>query len=366
MPAAPGARLLAALAVVAAPLLAGADGPTSVVARLEREADASLDRMVGGRGFSGVILVARDGKPLLRKAYGFADWVLRVPNEPETRFMIFSSTKQLTAAAVLRLADRGKLSVQDPVAHHLEHWPQAWASVRLHHLLSHTSGIDVDTLAFWLFRFHPRYWPGAGVEPPAYVPGPLLNEPGATFRYANVGYTVLSLVLERVLGRPFPQIIHDEVFAPLGMRRSDLEGAPGAAPRARGHNPPGGEPRYAEQATVDVVGSGDAVTTVDDLLKWDEALYGSDFLSAAAAKAMFTPHSRGDLGDYGYGWIVERTVDGKPRFRHHGVGAGFRSFLFRRPDLHLYVAVLMNREYEKVVPEVLAMERRLEEILSGP
>ena len=252
MPAARATRRLAVIAAIAAPLLARAAVPETVTAKIEREADASLGRIGGDRAFSGVILVARDGKPLLRKAYGFSDWILRLPNAPATRFMIFSSTKQLTAAAVLRLADRGRLSVEDPVARHLEHWPQAWANVRLHHLLSHTSGIEVDTLAFWLFRFYPRYWPGAGVEPPAYVPGPLLNEPGTTFRYANVGYTVLSLVLERAVGAPFARVVHDEVFAPLGMGRSDLEGAAGALSRARGHNPPGGEPRYAEQATVDI------------------------------------------------------------------------------------------------------------------
>jgi CubicO group peptidase (beta-lactamase class C family) len=235
--------------------------------------------------------------------------------------------------------------------------------VRLHHLLSHTSGIDVDTLAFWLFRFHPRYWPEAGVEPPAYVPGPLLASPGTTFRYANVGYTVLSLALERIARKPFPQVAREEVFAPLGMEATALEGAPGMPPRARGHGPPGEGPRYAEQKTTDVVGSGDAVTTVDDLLRWDEALYGTAFLSAAAKAAMFTPHARGDLGAYGYGWIVERTADGKPRFRHHGVGAGFRSYLSRREDLHLYVAVLMNREYKGVGPAVMALEQRLEAIV---
>ena len=328
---------------------------------LEPMADTALSEAVPGHEFSGVILVAVNGRPRLRKAYGYADWPNHVPNQPSSRFMIFSSTKQFTAAAVLRLADRRKLNVQDPVSRYVDHWPEAWNSARLHHLLTHTSGIEIDTLAFWLFRYYPRFWPEPGEAPPPYEPKPLLSDPGSTFKYCNAGYTVLSLVVEKASGKPFAGAMKELVFGPLKMNDTGLEGTTDLPARVRGHNFPSEE--YLEQKTIDVVGAGDIVTTVEDLLKWDEALYGKAFLSANALLAMFTPHIKGEMGEYGYGWIVEKTADGNLRYLHNGNGSGFRSYVFRRPDLHLYVAVLANREYPALLPQMRALEQKVEEVM---
>ncbi len=231
--------------------------PISIVEKLECLADAALFEAIPERQFSGALLIAVDGKPLVRKAYGFADWVRRIPNTPETRFMIFSSTKQLTAAAILRVVDQKKLSLQDPVAQYIDNWPEQWKSVKIHHLLSHSSGIDVDTLAFWLFRFYPQFWPEPQETPPAYEPKGLLAEPGAMFRYSNVGFTVLSMVAEKVSSKPFADAMQDLVFGPLKMAQSGLEGDSALRKRARGHNYPDTE--YLEQKTTDIRGAGDVV-----------------------------------------------------------------------------------------------------------
>src|SRR5262245_53273527 len=128
--------LLAALAAVTV-RTAARESPSpqkSAQLTLEREVDNYLAGPVAQRMFAGAILIAKDGKPILRKAFGYADWQQKSPNTPETRFMIFSITKQFTAALILRLQDLKKLSVSDPVSRHVEHWPSEWAPVTVHHL----------------------------------------------------------------------------------------------------------------------------------------------------------------------------------------------------------------------------------------
>lgn len=308
-----------------------------------RSVDAILEQPVKERKFSGVVLVAKDGKPIVRKAYGFADWTTKTPNTPDTGFMIFSVTKQFTAAAILRFQDRGLLKTSDPVSKYIDHWPKEWESVTVHHLLSHTSGIDIDTLYFWLIKHHPSFWEDPKQSPPKYEPKALLSEPGKVFRYSNAGYSVLSLVVERVSKRPFDETLHAEIFVPLGMTRTRCERETPIPGRARGHTLTPTTAEIAEQKTHFIVGAGDVVSTADDMLKWDEALLGDQFLSANAKKEMLTPHVRGKRGGMGYGWQI-REVGGKPIQLFGGSGTGFRSLVIRNPEKHVYIALLANCE----------------------
>lgn len=336
------------------------DGEPAATGDLARAVDTYLEGPVKDRRFTGVVLIASNGKAVVRKAYGFADWPRQTPNTPETGFMIFSVTKQFTAAAILRLADHGKLSTRDPVSRHVANWPKEWEAVTIHHLLAHSSGIDVDTLAFWLFRYHPEYWADPDQKPPSYEPRPLLSEPGTTLRYSNAGYTVLSMIAARVGGKPFREVMQVEVFGPLGMERSGLEGTHPTPARARGHLLSPTTAEYQEQKTRDIVGAGDMVTTVDDLLRWDEALYGDGFLSDTARRAMFTPHGKAKLGSFGYAWLIQDRADGPPRFLFSGGGAGFTSCVIRRPDRHLYLAMLANNEMDGLLSLVLGLEELVE------
>jgi CubicO group peptidase (beta-lactamase class C family) len=318
--------------------------------RLGMAVDAYLAGPVKERKFSGVVLVARDGKPLVRKAYGFADWTKQTPVTPETGFMIFSVSKQFTAALILRLQDQGKLSVGDPVARHVPNWPKEWEAVTVHHLLSHSAGIDIDTLYFWLIKHHPEYWEDPAREMPAYAPKPLLSKPGTTFRYSNAGYTVLTRIAAKIGGKPFAELMRDEVFHPLGMRHTGLEGTVTAPPRARGHRRTDKGMEISEQKTHYVRGAGDVVSTLDDLLRWDEALYGEGLLSASARRAMFTPTVRGKQGGFGYGWLLRDMPDGQPLPVFSGSGAGFTAYVIRLSDRHLYVAVLSNLDSDGPFP----------------
>jgi CubicO group peptidase (beta-lactamase class C family) len=313
--------------------------------QLVKALDGYLSAAATERKFTGVVLVAKDGKPLFRRAYGFADWTKRTPNTPDTRFMVFSVTKQFTAALILRLEDQGKLSVQDRISKHLADWPKEWEAVTIHHLLTHSSGIDVDTQYFWLIHHYPQFWEDAARKAPAYEPKKLLSEPGATFRYSNAGYTVLSVIAAKVGGKPFAELMKAEVFDPLGMTKTSLGARPVEA-RARGHRLTATAADILEQETHYIVGAGDLVTTVDDLLKWDEALYGDAFLPQKARQAMFTPFVRGKKGGFGYGWLLRDTTDSRPLPVFSGSGSGFTAYVIRRPDRHIYVAVLTNQDMD--------------------
>lgn len=322
--------------------LLGSD-PSATVAGLDATIDAYLKGESDQKRFSGVVLIARDGKPLVRRAYGHADGTKGTPNTPETAFLLYSNTKQFTAAAVLMLRDRGKLDLGDPIARHLPDCPPEWGPVTLHHLLSHTSGIEIDNLWSWIYNHYPSYREGPELGP--YEPRPLVSRPGEAFQYSNGGYMLLARVVATASGKDFQRFLEEDIFAPLGMTHSGCDRDRPTAGRARGHDLSGEAPVIAEQATHGIVGAGDVYSTVDDLLKWDEALYGDTLLSADSRAAMFAVQFRTPRGGLGYGWFVRRAADGSiAHFQHGGGGTGFTSVLIRRPRDHVYIAVLANLE----------------------
>jgi CubicO group peptidase (beta-lactamase class C family) len=368
------ARLACALlAAAAAGLLARGDDPATPrpagpAARLSAEAlegalDPYLREAADGRRFSGVALVAQDGKPLFRKAYGHADWTKRVPNTPETGFMLFSISKQFTAAAVLLLQDRGRLSVQDPVSKHLPDCPPEWAPVTLHHLLSHTAGIEIDNLWHWIENHYPALREDPRKEPAPYQRMPLVTPPGEKFQYSNGGYMLLAQVVAKASGRGYQEFLRENVFRPLGMAGTDCDRDAPTPGRARGHHLTPTDAKITEQPTHYVVGAGDVYSTADDMLRWDEALYTDKLLSARAREAMFTPHARSKRGGYGYAWVVRLGPDGRLLQQHGGAGGGFVAYVVRRPREHVYLAVLCNLESDGEYPYFNGCLERVDRLL---
>jgi D-alanyl-D-alanine carboxypeptidase len=344
------------------PAAAAPENPAAAAA-LERAADDALAAPIRERKFSGVVLVQKDGRTLLRKAYGLADRASGKPNTPETRFMIMSVSKQFTAALILRLAARGRLGLHDRVGDYLDHWPREWEAVTIHHLLSHSAGIDIDTAYFWLVRHHPEYWPNPAEAPPRYVPRALVTKPGTAFLYSNVGYVLLSMIAARAGGKPFDQLMREEVFRPLRMDHTEPERRGPVAGRARGYRRSADGFELSEQKTIDIVGAGDLVSTADDLAKWDEALYDDRFLPPALRAAMLTPHVPGRKGGIGYGWFLRTGDNGRPVQSHPGSGAGFRAWNFRLPQDRIAVVVLSNvfDESDWVLGLLARIEAALEE-----
>jgi CubicO group peptidase (beta-lactamase class C family) len=288
--------------------------------------------------FSGAVLVARHGAPLLRRAYGMANLELDVPNTPETRFRIGSLTKQFTAAAVLLLQEEGKLDVRQTVKAYLSDAPRTWDEVTVRHLLTHTSGIPDYS------RFPDRE---RAVRQPVSPEGllarfkdrPLEFKPGARFAYSNSGYAVLGRIIEELSGTSYGTFLRDKIFTPLAMNDSGYDDARLILKhRASGYSR---RPQGTENAGfVDMsnpYAAGGLYSTVDDLLKWDRALASGALLSKPSEEAMFTPY----LQDYGYGWRIVSTF-GRRMVAHPGGIEGFSSHIRRYPDDGVCIVVLSN------------------------
>ncbi|MDV2986757.1 UNVERIFIED_CONTAM: serine hydrolase [Methylobacteriaceae bacterium AG10] len=352
-----GCRRLAAgphraLPVLAA-LLAGLAGWIAAPARAEADfaerADALVAPYIEAGLFSGVILVAKDGKPVFRRAYGLADREWEIANTPQTHFRIGSLTKAFTAAALLKLSEAGRLGLDDSIRRWVPSVPEAWAGVSLRHLLQHRSGIINFTAL-------PNYYDQiARVDhTPAQIVAlvandPLLFPPGERFEYSNTNYVLLGMVIEAASGQSYEAYLREAILAPLGLKETGYDDLTMILPRrAAGYRRGRAQWRNAvPMAASSAYAAGALYSTVDDLLAWDEALAGPRLLSEASRAAMFTDNGTG----YGLGWFVSRAF-GKPGDRtsgHRAVGhagsiPGFLSINDIYPDDRLTVIVLSNTE----------------------
>jgi CubicO group peptidase (beta-lactamase class C family) len=309
--------------------------PIAPPSPLSQSIDRYLNDIVAAGWFQGAILVARDGKIIVSKGYGLADAGHGTPNTAQTRFRLASITKQFTAAAIMILQARGKLSIQDAICAHLPDCPDAWRDVTIQHLLTHTSGI-------------PNYTDFAGYEPSQMQPAtpdqliarfrdqPLVYTPGTTYSYENSDYVLLGRIIEQVSGQPYADFLRDTIFTPLQMRDSGVDAGLGVGPGYAVGYTSVAEPAPALDTST-LFSAGAIYSTVEDLYRWDQALYTDAPLPAALRGQMFTPF----LGDYAYGWKVDRPGD-RLRISHPGLIDGFATYLARYPDDRVTVIVLSN------------------------
>lgn len=290
------------------------------------------------RPFSGAILVARGDDVLLARGFGLANAEHEVPNTPETRLRLGSITKQFTATAILILQDRGLLKVSDPISRHLENTPDAWKSVTIHHLLTHTSGIPSytdspdypkqmmmpETVQTMIGRFRDK---------------PLDFEPGSQFHYDNSGYFLLGAIIEAVSGETYADFLHTAIFGPLEMENTGYDLHESVIPnRASGYDRVGGVLKNAPYLDMhQPYAAGSLYSTVGDLHKWDRALKAGRLLTPSSMKAMFTP----EKNNYAYGWQVSGKT-GRKKVGHGGGINGFVTQFDRFPDDDVCVVVLCN------------------------
>jgi len=305
------------------------------------KADAYLAAQAKANGFSGSVLIARDGTRLYSKGFGLANAEWNIANTPTTKFRLGSITKQFTATAILRLQEQGKLKVQDPICTYVSPCPDTWKAVTVHHLLTHTSGIPSYTGS-------PEY--GKTMMMPKtqeeMVAGfrdlPLEFQPGEKFKYNNSGYFLLGLIIEKVSGKKYEDVLRAEIFDPLGMNDSGYDWSSPVIPRrAAGYQRRDSLVNAPYLDMQQPFSAGSLYSTVDDLLLWDQALYTDKVLPAAAREAMFTPFKDG----YAYGWAItppEKAPSGKRQVGHGGGINGFSTMITRVPDDRLVVIVLGN------------------------
>ncbi len=236
------------------------------------------------------------------------------------------------------LEERGKLSVDDPVKKYLPDAPTAWDKITIFNLLTHTSGIPE-------FAAFPDY---KSLEPFPSTPEklvarfrdkPLDFQPGEKCSYSNSGYILLGYLIEQISGETYGKFVEDNIFTPLGMKDSGYDSNSAIIPRrAAGYSPSEGGPVNADFVHMTVpFASGGLYSTTEDLLRWEQGLFGGKLLSPASVKKMTTPFK----DDYGFGLLVQ-LVNGHLAFNHAGLIEGFRTTMAYYPDDKLTVIVLGN------------------------
>jgi CubicO group peptidase (beta-lactamase class C family) len=265
--------------------------------------------------FNGSVLVAQNGVVVYLDAFGTGDgsWF---KNQPDTPSDLASVSKQFTAMAVMMLAERGKIHYDDPITNYFPSLKDLGPRITIRHLLTHTSGIpDVGDL---------------GIDHPDLKESEVVSaileqhtdfaEPGEKYRYSNTGYSLLGMIIERVSEMPLDDFLARNIFEPLGMKNTRLACRPG----------------YPK-------GSSGIVSTVDDLLKWDQALYTERLVKQTTLNEAFTPaHVRQGISTYGFGWNIAEK-DGDRFVWHTGNAAQYRAFIGRRLRERILVVILTDR-----------------------
>ncbi|MCY1023021.1 beta-lactamase family protein [Pyxidicoccus sp. MSG2] len=320
-------------------------GPAAEAASQRQELDRLITKYQQMNQFNGSVLVANEKGVILEKGYGFANFEWQVANTPDTKFRIGSVTKQFTSMVIMQLVAEGKLQVEDPVTKYLPDYRKDTGDrITIAHLLNHTSGLPNYT--------NPTFFKTASRDPytvadfvKKFCSGDLEFEPGTKFNYSNSGYFLLGAVIEKVTGQTYAQTLQQRIFDPVGMKNTGYDVSATVLPkRASGYEAqPGG---YVNAPYLDMglpYAAGSMYSTVQDLYRWDRALYEDKLLPAPLKQRMFTTA----LDDYAFGWHVGpiKLHDGKTEvatISHSGGINGFSALFVRAPERKEVVVLLDN------------------------
>lgn len=337
---------------------------------------ARLAQLEANGQFMGVVLVSRGDRLLMREAYGPADVETGRENTPDDRFRLASLSKQFTAAAILRLQDEGRLSIDDPVCRWISPCPDGWEPIRLVHLLSHTSGLPdlMDRPGWGDQRVTPATLAQLTADTMRFRPG---FEPGERADYNNAGYNLLAEIVERASGQAYEAFLQTAFFDPLGMANTGSDADAQGHGIVLGHN---GGPVPGPLPNVSIIaGAGALYSTADDMLTWQRALHGGRLLSAESYRQMIADHGPADQGlpegarprGWGFGLFTSDLGSGAdPQFHawqiyHTGSWAGFRNLVSYLPGQDVTVVVLTNN-YHQRDQVFLIVQQAMAEAIGAP
>jgi CubicO group peptidase (beta-lactamase class C family) len=314
--------------------------PAAMAAGVEQQIDQFIARYQELGLFNGSALVAEHGQVVLKKGYGLANMEWNIPNAPDTKFRLGSVTKQFTATLILQLVEQGKLDLQAPVTRYLPEYPARNGDrITIHELLNHTSGIPgyTEVPGFGELSRTPSD-PAKFIDTFSHLD--LLFAPGTHFSYSNSGFFLLGAILEKVTGEKYEKLLREHIFDPIGMHDSGYDSTfPLLTKRAAGYDKTF-DGKYRNTTYIDMTlpfAAGSLYSTVEDLYKWDQALYGDKILTEASKKRMFTP----GLSNYGYAWDITKR-DGVTIIEHGGGINGFNTIIWRSPESKRLVVLLNN------------------------
>jgi CubicO group peptidase (beta-lactamase class C family) len=338
--------------------------PAAATDPLAATLDTMLTKLYPADAPGAAVIAVRDGRTVLRKAYGMADLELGVPLQPDMVFRIGSMTKQFTAVAILMLVEEGKLAVSDPITKFLPDYPTGGKTITIEHLLTHTSGIKSYTdMPDFLANIRKDYTVKELID--HFKDQPMEFEPGERYQYDNSGYFLLGAIVEKASGMGYEAFLKKRIFDVVGMPQTSLESTSRITPRrVQGYSKTGDAWTNADwMSMTQPYAAGAIVSTVDDLAKWDAALYTGTLVRPETLQPAFTPHrlKDGKPTEYGYGWQPGQW-EGFTVIQHGGGINGFVSMGIRVPERKVYVAVLSNRIAE---PFPFPVAQRLATYLLG-
>ena len=326
------------------------------------------------------VLIRENGHTSFERGYGARDLKSRHAIDSQTNFRLASCTKQFTAMAIMLLVHDGRLRYDERLTDIFPAFPEYGRTITIRNLLNHTSGLP-DYESLMEEGSNNSRWTDEKQIDDAEVLNLLETQkhgkfsPGTRWSYSNSGYVVLGLVVAKASGEPFPDFLHDRIFAPVGMKHTlaYVNGINEVPDRAYGYSREGYRFVQTDQsATSATLGDGGVYSNIEDLSRWDDALARHTLLSATEMRPALTavtlpdgstPNWSSDPGDadpqagkpvyYGFGWFLD-DYHGRPRMWHYGETAGFRTVIERFTGSKLTIVILCNRT--DLNPESLALQ----------
>ncbi|MDO9553515.1 MULTISPECIES: serine hydrolase domain-containing protein [Rhodonellum] len=311
---------------------------------LGNQLDSIFNFLHQKKGFNGTVLFTKYDEVIFKGAFGYKDLARKQPLKMETAFQLASVSKQFTAMAIMMLKERGKLEYDDDIQQFIPNFPYPGITIR--QLLTHRSGLSNYTY------FSDKFWPDRTIpitnedvinlfaqhQPAAYF------QPNLKYEYSNTGYLLLASIVERASGRPFATFLEENIFGPLEMTntftfREDLPSENVAIGHTR--NKRKRSPDYLDF----VLGDKGMYSTVEDLYKWDQALYSNKLVKwniLEEALTGFDQSEKKGKEDYGFGWRIKTLKNGDPVWYHGGLWHGYNTYLLRNPKDHSTIIILSN------------------------
>jgi CubicO group peptidase (beta-lactamase class C family) len=315
-----------------------------------KQLDAAFKNRVATDGFNGCVLVAQEGQIIYKNVFGFSNLKKQDSLNINSAFQLASTSKTLTAAAILLLKDQNKLKLTDNVKKYFPNFP--YDKITLQMLLTHRSG-----LSNYIYFSEPycdanncyngkTFDNNSVLEIMENTKPSLYAAPNKKFEYCNTNYALLASIIEKVSGQAYADFMHQNIFKPLGMTNTWVCGSKCDTLykyKTIGHTPSGSieKDTYADN----VVGDKGIYSTVDDLYKWSQALYTGKLLKKETLEEAYTGYSKEHAGkrNYGYGWrLIEESPDNKVVY-HNGWWHGYSSLFYRRISDQTTVILLSNK-----------------------
>ena len=324
------------------------------------------------KDFSGVVLIAENGKPVYQKAFGYREFEKKIPLQTSDIFELASVSKQFTAMIIMMLKEKGLLNYDDSVSRYLE---IPYKGITIRNLLTHTSGLpDYQDIM-------DKYWDKSKVagNPDCieylnkYAP-PKHFEPGEKYEYSNTGYMLLASIAEKASGKDFIDMCRKWIFSKLKMKSTDirtLEEKKATKNFAIGHIYVEERSKYVRADSFpssnytiwlgNRKGPGRISSTAADLLKWDKALYTKKLIKQSTLQDAFTPMKLNDgtISNYGFGWELRNDPSFGKIVQHNGDNPGYKTQIIRYIDKKKTVIILNNNAHK----DFSSIIKQLEEML---